>query len=171
MVKIKPENYLADTKVSAKDNKNSKGEVTSQSYSTVIPKPILNKLGLVKGQVLYWDINEENDIIITPERNPVTTPEEASIEAGNYILNDMLFNSMSTEYNSNILWFRLNLAEKQKPNEDKINALVDKYKAYSKPEEKEAFKQLVLYLTDYPINIPNQFEIMKETYKRITETD
>ena len=55
-------NYLTNTKVSASKNGKSK----SYTYSTVIPKPILNKIKLVKGQVLYWDI-DDNKIIITPE--------------------------------------------------------------------------------------------------------
>ena len=61
---LKPNTYLTESKVSAKDNKNKKGEVTSQSYSTVIPKPILTKLGLQKGQLLYWDIDDKKNIII-----------------------------------------------------------------------------------------------------------
>ena len=58
--------YLATTKVSVKANKGN-----TFSFSTAIPKPIQNKFNLVKGQVLYWDI-EETKIIITPgiQTNP-----------------------------------------------------------------------------------------------------
>ena len=62
----KPDTYLTESKVSGKSNKNKKGEITSYTYSTVIPKPILNKIKLVKGHVLYWDIDDDK-IIITPE--------------------------------------------------------------------------------------------------------
>ena len=168
---LKPDTYLTESKVSAKDNKNKKGEVTSQSYSTVIPKPILTKLGLQKGQVLYWDILEENKIIITPEINTVPTPEEASIEAGYNILNDILFNNgHSTYYTSSIEFIKETLNQPDKTNEEKVNILVN-YSEVSKENDKKGFKQVVLYLLDYPLNIPQQFEILREVYNQITKTD
>lgn len=57
----KPTGYLTTSKVSVKVNKGN-----TLSFSTAIPKPIHNKFNLTKGQLLYWDI-EENKIIITPE--------------------------------------------------------------------------------------------------------
>ena len=92
-LKKKPDNFLTTTKVSRSKNGKSK----AFTYSTVIPKPILNKFNLEKGQVLYWDI-DENKLIITPEVRPMAVPEEASIRAGTEILNDMLFNDKKTDY-------------------------------------------------------------------------
>lgn len=165
---IKPNTYLTDSKVSAKDNKNKKGEVTSQSYSTVIPKPILTKLGLQKGQILYWDILDDNKIIITPEINPVRVPEEASINAGMDILNDMLFNSNSTAYNSVVNNIKSELYDKELSVESKANNLLGKY---NDTPYKDEFTQVVLYLLDYPLGVPDQYEILREVYKEITQTD
>lgn len=165
--KIKPNNYIADSKVSAKDNKNSKGEVTSKSYSTVIPKPILTKLGLQKGQLLYWDINDENNIIITPEINPVPTPEEASIEAGTEILNDMLIKGNTSKYTepyNNIV----DTLNGNQPNDDKAKTILE---FYNNSTSRAGFKRVVLYLLDYPLNIPQQFEILREVYNEITKSD
>ena len=176
--KIKQNTYLTESKVSAKDNKNKKGEVTSQSYSTVIPKPILTKLGLQKGQILYWDINEENDIIITPEINPVPTPEEASIEAGLDIFNEMLHNGYTSFYISSLNKIKSELENPETTNEETVNRLIHYYnnivgnKRYgSLLREKDDFKKLLLYLLDYPLNIPQQFEILREVYNEITKTD
>jgi len=165
--KIKPNNYIADSKVSAKDNKNNKGEVTSKSYSTVIPKPILTKLGLQKGQLLYWDINDENNIIITPEINPVPTPEEASIEAGFDILNDMLIKGNTSKYtepyNKIVDTLKSSITD-----DDKVKTLLEFYSNNTSPA---GFKRVVLYLLDYPLNIPQQFEILREVYNEITKND
>ena len=76
-LKKKPDNYIDTSKISSKKNKGN-----SYTFTTVIPKPILNKVGLTKGQILYWDI-DDNKIIITPEVKPVPTPELESIGAGN----------------------------------------------------------------------------------------
>lgn len=54
---LKKPNFLTTTKISK----------NKSTYSSVIPAPIKNKFNLSKGQVLYWDI-EDNKIIITPER-------------------------------------------------------------------------------------------------------
>ena len=168
---LKPDTYLTESKVSAKDNKNKKGEVTSQSYSTVIPKPILTKLGLQKGQVLYWDILEENKIIITPEINTVPTPEEASIEAGNDILNDMLINGNTTSYLRAFSNIKTQLEAPAMETNAKINNIVKMYTDSRAGTERADFKQVVLYLLDYPLNIPQQFEILREVYNQITKTD
>lgn len=178
---IKPDKYLTESKVSAKDNKNKKGEVTSQSYSTVIPKPILTKLGLQKGQILYWDITEENNIIITPEINPVPTPEEASIQASTEMFKDMLFNGNSNIYTTPLNSIIEVLSDREpnvKTNEEKVTFLVTQYmEVYSNrrngivKDNQRGFKQVVLYLLDYPLNLPDQYEILREVYNEITKTD
>lgn len=165
--KIKPDNYLTESKVSAKDNKNKKGEVTSQSYSTVIPKPILTKLGLQKGQILYWDIDDENNIIITPEINTAPTPEKESIEAGFDILNDMLIKGNTSKYTqpyNNIV----DTLNGNQPDDDKVKTILEFYNNSTSPA---GFKRVVLYLLDYPLNISQQFEILREVYNEITKSD
>ena len=179
-LKKKPNNYLDTSKISGKDNKNSKGEVTSISYSTAIPKTVLNKLGLTKGQILYWDIDDYK-IIITPEVKPVTTPEEASIQAGTEMFNDMLFNGMASIYTTPLNSIIKVLSDKKpnvKTDEEKVNFLVNQYKTvYSDKrngivkDNQRGFKQVVLYLLDYPLNIPQQFEILREVYNEITKSD
>lgn len=57
--------YLTTTKVSK----------NKSTYSTVIPAPIKNKFELAKGQVLYWDI-EDNKIIITPDKLSKNLPKD-----------------------------------------------------------------------------------------------
>lgn len=66
--KYKHPNYLTTTKVSK----------NKSTYSTVIPAPIKNKFGLEKGQILFWDI-EDNKIIITPDLVNNGLPETPSI--------------------------------------------------------------------------------------------
>ena len=168
---LKPESYLTESKVSAKDNKNKKGEVTSQSYSTVIPKPILTKLGLQKGQLLYWDILEDNKIIITPEINTVPAPEEASIEAGTEILNNMLINGNTTSYLRAFNSIKTYLTAPDTENSTKVKNIVNSYTNLRIDTEKEDFNKVLLYLLDYPLNIPQQFEILREVYNEITKTD
>lgn len=168
-----PDNYIDTTKVSSKKNKGN-----SYSFSTAIPKPILNKLRLTKGQILYWDI-DENKIIITPEIKPLPTPEEDSIKAGYEILNDMLINGKASIYTTPFNSIVEVLSDKKpnvKTNEDKINFLVTQYKTvYSDrrngiiKDNQRGFKQVVLYLLDYPLNLPNQYEILKEVYEEITK--
>lgn len=70
--KYKNPSYLTTTKVSK----------NKSTYSSVIPAPIKNKFGLEKGQILFWDI-EDNKIIITPDfvgddlpENPKITKED-----------------------------------------------------------------------------------------------
>ena len=63
------EGYLTETKVSKSGNGKSK----SYTYSTVLPKPIVNKFKLDKGRKLYWDI-KDHKIIITPV--PINNEED-----------------------------------------------------------------------------------------------
>ena len=137
-----------------------------------ITKTKLTKLGLQKGQVLYWDILEENKIIITPEINTVPTPEEASIEAGSDILNDMLFNNNSRHYLPALERITQTLKSTDLDTESKVNDLVRYYNNIN-PNTKESingFEKVVLYLLDYPLNIDNQFEILREVYDQIIIT-
>lgn len=169
-LKKKPTNYLTTTKVSK----------NKSTFSTVIPAPVKNKLGLEPKQLLYWDIDEYK-IIITPEVNPVPTPEEASIQAGTEMFNDMLFNGKTEIYITPLNSIIQVLSDK-KPNvrtdEEKVNFLVDQYKTvYSNrrngivKDNQRGFKQVVLYLLDYPLNLPNQYDILREVYDEITKND
>lgn len=172
-LKKKPEGYYDSTKVSSKENKNKKGEVTSYSYSTAIPKPILNKLGLKKGQLLYWDIDDYK-IVITPDLIPTSTPEEESVEAGYDILQDMLINANTSVYINALSSIKTELKypNEVKTIENKITSLVEYYNdILSKPEEKIGFTQVVKYLLDYPLDLQNQYEILQEVYDQITQTD
>ncbi len=158
-------NYLSTTKISDTPNKSRKtGEIISHTYSTVIPKAVVNKFGLDKGRKLYWDI-DDNKILITPELS-----EEDSITAGYDILQDMLFNSMSTIYNSVISTITMKLRDSNKTKDDKIKYLVDDYTNTQKQTEKEAYKKVVRYLLDYPLDIPDQYEILQEVYNQINQT-
>lgn len=163
-LKKKPDNYITETKVSRSKNGKSK----AFTYSTVIPKPILNKFNLEKGQVLYWDI-DENKLIITPEVRPMAVPEEASIQAGYDILNDFIVNG-NNHYGTYSTTIISKLKSKQSK-EDTIENLIHDYKMETREEYKEYFKKVVLYLLDYPLNIPNQYEILTEVYEEITKTD
>ena len=176
-LKKKPDNFLTTTKVSRSKNGKSK----AFTYSTVIPKPILNKFNLEKGQVLYWDI-DENKLIITPEVRPMAVPEEASIRAGTEILNDMLFNDKKTDYYTSSVTLIKKVLSNEKTelttDEAKVKYLVDYYNNVLGNRRngiieynQTGFKQVVLYLLDYPLNLPNQYEILTEVYEEITKTD
>lgn len=177
-LKKKPDNYYDTSKVSSKANKDKDGNIKSYSFSTAIPKPVLNKLGLTKGQLLYWDIDDYK-IIITPEVNATPTPEEASINAGNEILNDMLFNGKSDYYTGPVSLIKKVLNNEKpelKTNEDKIEYLVNYYNDILGDRRQgiikynqNGFKQVVLYLLDYPLNLPNQYEILSQVYEEITK--
>ena len=41
----------------------------------------------------------------------------------------------------------------------------------NREEYKGYYKQVVLYLLDYPLDIPDQYEILQEVYDQITKTD
>lgn len=153
-----PEGYLTESKVSKSKNGKSK----SYTYSTVLPKPIVNKFGLDKGRKLYWDIKESN-IIITPELQPQPTIEEESIKAGNDILQEMLING-----NNNYQECYTRLNETLNLNTDD-NTKIDKILEFYK-EDKEKYglelSQVILYLLDYPTD-PETHEVLKEVYKEI----
>lgn len=156
---LKNPSFLTTTKVSK----------NKSTYSSVIPAPIKNKFGLEKGQILNWDI-EDNKIIIVPEVKRDDLPETPSIEAGLQIFEDMLFNHNANIYTNALesIKTELKLSNNVKTMEDKINSLVDHYnEILSKPEDKEGFKQVVLYLLDYPLDYTDQYEILQEVYKQI----
>lgn len=155
---LKNPSYLTTTKVSK----------NKSTYSSVIPAPIKNKFNLEKGQVLYWDI-EDNKIIITPEPISDDLPESPSIEAGIKILNDVLFNDISDNDYSSFCKIILNEFETETNNEDKLNKLIGIYKN-CQGKEKDIYKTLVLYLLDYPLEI-NQTEVLEEVYKEINKLD
>lgn len=150
-------NYLTETKVSKSNN----GKGKSFTFSTVIPKVIVTKFGLDKGTKLYWDIKDLS-IIVTPE-----LPETKSMEAGLDILQDMLLNNnqaYSVTYGS----IRTHLSKKDISKEEKVNNILQVYDN-TYVDDKEAFTKVVLYLLDYPLNIPDQYEILQEVYEEITK--
>ena len=156
-------NYLTNTKVSKSKNGKSK----SYTYSTVIPKVIVNKFGLEKGKKLYWDINDKDTILITPE-----LPEEESIQAGNDILTDMLINGNTAPYSQALSTIKteLEIPDETKTTDAKVQSLVNYYNG-TNPEGKDGFTQVVTYLLDYPLNLPDQYEILREVYKQITQSN
>ena len=155
---LKNPSYLTTTKVSK----------NKSTYSSVIPAPIKNKFNLSKGQVLYWDI-EDNKIIITPDVISNDLPESPSIEAGNKILNDFLFtpNNQYSSYCTSILG---KLGETQTTPEDKLRYLLSMYKNCKDDKDKDTYKTLVIYLLDYPLEV-SQMEVIKDLYKEINQLD
>ena len=150
-------NYLTETKVSKSNN----GKGKSFTFSTVIPKVIVTKFGLDKGTKLYWDI--DNGIIqIMPE-----LPETKSIEAGLEIFNDMLINGNTATYKQALETIK-NSLNSDTTNDEKVKSLVNHYNGLQKPNQYE-FKKVVTYLLDYPLNIPDQYEILREVYDEITK--
>lgn len=168
-LKKKPNNFYDTSKVSSKANKDKDGNIKSYSYSTAIPKPILNKLGLTKGQVLYWDIDEYK-IIITPEVKPTPVPEEESIQAGYDILQDMLINGNTTHYLRvyEVIVEILNIPTDKVTTNSKVTQILN----YCKNEftnYMDEVSQVVKFLLDYPLNLPDQYEILGEVYEEITK--
>lgn len=150
-------NYLTETKVSKSNN----GKGKSFTFSTVIPKVIVTKFGLDKGTKLYWDI--DNGIIqIMPE-----LPETKSIEAGLEIFNDMLINGNTATYKQAMETIK-NSLNSDTTNDEKVKSLVKHYNGLQKPNQYE-FKKVVTYLLDYPLNIPDQYEILNQVYDEITK--
>lgn len=150
-------NYLTETKVSKSNN----GKGKSFTFSTVIPKVIVTKFGLDKGTKLYWDI--DNGIIqIMPE-----LPETKSIEAGLEIFNDMLINGNTAPYKQALETIK-NSLNSDTTNDEKVKSLVNHYNGLQKPNQYE-FKKVVTYLLDYPLNIPDQYEILNKVYDEITK--
>lgn len=154
---LKHPSYLTTTKVS--QNKST--------YSSVIPAPIKNKFNLTKGQVLYWDI-EEDKIIITPDIVSDDLPETPSIKAGLEILQDFLFtpNNDYSSYCTNIL----SELKRNAPKEAKLESLLFEYNNCKDDKHKETYKKLVLYLLDYPLEV-TQNEILQDLYKEINKLD
>ena len=161
----KPDKYIDTTKVSSKKNKGN-----SYSFSTAIPKPILNKIGLTKGQILYWDIND-NKIIITPEVKTVPTPELENIEAGIDILTDILENKNHVYY-TGAYGFILGVLNGNSSKDDKLKSILNDYNELKTNENSKlyraGFKKVVLYLLDKPLDIVNH-EILKEIYEEINK--
>ena len=150
-------NYLTETKVSKSNN----GKGKSFTFSTVIPKVIVTKFGLDKGTKLYWDI--DNGIIqIMPE-----LPETKSIEAGLEIFNDMLINGNTAPYKQALETIK-NSLNSDTTNDEKVKSLVNHYNGLQKPNQYE-FKKVVTYLLDYPLYIPDQYEILNKVYDEITK--
>ena len=151
-LKKAPNNYLTTTKISK----------NKSTYSTVIPAPVKNKLGLEPKQLLYWDI-DNNKIIITPEVNPAPAPEEESITAGFEILNDFLFNGNS-QY-STIAKDILNILNNKGFDKRRKLRKLKNHKLRLTP----SYKLVVSYLLDYPLT-PENNEILKEIYEEINNT-
>lgn len=151
-LKKAPNNYLTTTKISK----------NKSTYSTVIPAPVKNKLGLEPKQLLYWDI-DNNKIIITPEVNPVSTPEEESITAGYEILKDFLING-NNQY-STIAKDILNILNNKGFDKRRKLRKLKNHKLRLTP----SFKLVVSYLLDYPLT-PENNEILKEIYEEINNT-
>lgn len=161
--------YLTETKVSKSRNGKSK----SYTYSTVIPKVIVNKFGLDKGHKLYWDINELS-ISITPQ-----LPEEESIQAGYDIFKDMLENGNHKYYTGAFSFIKRILNQPETPDDEKVKTILDDYKQLDNTdnpaEYKAGYLRVVTYLMDYPVieidEIVNQAEILQRAYDEITKTD
>lgn len=154
-----PVKYIAKTKISASNNKKGK----SFTFSTVIPKPIVNNFGLMQKQNLYWII-ENDKIVITPETEPDKTQE-----AGNEILKDIIFNDV-TNYSTiaNGILVQLNKAGKL-PDETIKETILDSYEN-DNPDFKAYYKNIVNYLLGN-ITDSKQLEILKEINDEITKTD
>ena len=159
---LKNPSYLTTTKISK----------NKSTYSSVIPAPIKNKFNLTKGQVLYWDI-EDNKIIITPEMVSDDLPETPSILAGDSILTDILENK-NYKYYVNAYGFILDILKSNDNEDTKINKLLDDYKQFESLEDssqyKEGYKILITYILDQPLE-PNQIDILNEVYKEINKLD
>ena len=149
---LKNPSYLTTTKVS--QNKTT--------FSSVIPAPIKNKFNLTKGQVLYWDI-EENKIIITPEVKGEDLPETPSINAGGDILRDVIFN------NNNKYGIQAKDIIRGLDKSEPLNYFMEDYKA-SNDKDQEAYKNIILYLLDQPLE-PQKLDTLQEILKEIDTLD
>lgn len=159
---LKHPSYLTTTKVSK----------NKSTYSSVIPAPIKNKFNLSKGQVLYWDI-EDNKIIITPDIVSDDLPETPSILAGESILTDILENK-NYKYYVNAYGFILGVLKSNDTEDIKINKILDDYKQFDNLEDssqyKEGYKIVLTYLLDQPLNTL-QNSILKEVLNEINKLD
>lgn len=150
---LKNPSYLTTTKISK----------NKSTFSTVIPAPIKNKFNLSKGQVLYWDI-EDNKIIITPETITDDLPETPSINAMGDILQDFIFNGNTNYFKvSQDIFLELNSSEDE---DSKINNIITNYNGGNKEE----YKKVISYLLDYPLE-PEKRAILKEVHNKINNLD
>ena len=138
---LKNPSFLTTTKISK----------NKSTFSTVIPAPIKNKFNLSKGQVLYWDI-EDNKIIITPDVISNDLPESPSIEAGYDILNDFLFNNNNHygTYSINLL-SQVNSKLASTDPVEVMDTILSTYIKPSNEEERDQYKKVILYLLDQPL--------------------
>lgn len=157
---LKNPSYLTTTKISK----------NKSTYSSVIPAPIKNKFNLSKGQVLYWDI-EDNKIIITPDRIGEDLPETNSIKAGSEILKDFLFNNNNHygTYSTNIL-SQLNSKLASKNPEEVKERILSIYINPSNEEEQDQYTKVILYLLDQPLE-SYKHEILQKVYEEINKLD
>ena len=159
---LKNPSFLTTTKISK----------NKSTFSTVIPAPIKNKFNLSKGQVLYWDI-EENKIIIVPEAVSDDLPETPSIEAGIKILDDILQNN-NYNYYINPCQFILRILKNNDTPEMKVQTILTDYKKLNEVEDskqyQEGYKKVLTYLLDQPLGL-DQMEVIKEVYKEINKLD
>lgn len=157
---LKNPSYLTTTKVSK----------NKSTYSSVIPAPIKNKFNLSKGQVLYWDI-EDNKIIITPEMVSDDLPETPSIEAGFNILKDVLENG-NQKYYTNAYQFILRILSNNDGEEIQINTIINDYNSLKDGLDsktyQEGYKKVITYLLDQPLD-PNKHGVLSEVLKQITK--
>ena len=145
---LKHPSYLTTTKVSK----------NKSTYSSVIPAPIKNKFNLSKGQVLYWDI-EDNKIIITPDIASDDLPETPSIEAGGDILQDVIFNN-NIRYGN-----RARDIIRGLDNQEPLNYFMEDYKTIN-DKDQEAYKKVILYLLGQPLE-PQKLDTLQEILKEI----
>lgn len=146
--------YITTTKVSK----------NKSTFSTVIPAPIKNKFNLTKGQVLFWDIGE-NNIIITPDITVSNLPETPSIKAGEDILNDMLFNG-----NSKYSKILKDIFTELESNKDDQTIIDNIYLNYEGDSSKEEYKKIITYLLDYPLDM-DKHNILNEAQNKIYNLD
>ena len=144
--------YYDTTIVSA----NKKG-----THSTVIPKPILKKLGLQKGQVLGWDI-KGNDIVITPMGNDLILADAITED----ILQDVLINDNSSSYIQAYKDIMTVLNDKLNKEDTLIRLEVNYNKKYADTDKEDNYKKLLQYLllSDIPKTHRN---ILTKFYKNL----
>lgn len=159
-MELKNPSYLTTTKISK----------NKSTYSSVIPAPIKNKFNLEKGQVLYWDI-EDNKIIITPDVISDDLPETPSLEAGFTILKDVLENG-NQKYYSNAYQFILRTLNNNDGEEIQINTILADYNTLKdgidSKKYQEGYKKVITYLLDQPLD-PNKHGVLSEVLKQITK--
>ena len=83
----------------------------------------------------------------------------------------MLINGNTTSYLRAFSNIKTYLEAPAMETQEKITSIVKMYTDSRAGTERADFKQVVLYLLDYPLNIPQQYEILREVYNQITKTD